>query len=100
MMRSLSNEVSRRARVLLKRDGHKGKALAGGHYLGRVLELASLTLSVSVEGTLLVEQTYSGIVIYNESPTGVILSTSRDNILERTIDELQQFMILEDMSDV
>lgn len=98
MMRSLSNELSFRARALIKRDGHEGKLQ--GHSLGSDLTLSTLSLWTDENGTLCVEQRYTHKVLYMESPNGTIMRTSPDNILERTLDELRQLMILEDMADV
>ena len=96
MMRSISNELSVRARALLKRDGH----ISLIHFRESELRLSTLTLWVDVDGVLVVEQNYTHGTLYTESPTGVILTTSPDNILERAIDELRQRMVLEDLSDV
>jgi len=98
MMRSLSNELSTRARALLERDGHK--SVVHGADLGGELKLATLTLWTDERGTLCVEQTYTHKTIYMESPNRTVIRTSPDNILKRAIDELRQNMILEDMADV
>jgi len=98
MLRSLSNELSTRARALLKRDGHRSKIRA--HTYGSDLTLPTLALWTDEHGTLCVEQRYTNKVLYVESPNAGVLRTSPDNILERVIDELRQQMVLEDLSDV
>ncbi len=97
MMRSLSNELSTRARALLNRDGHESAIHLQPS--GCDLSLPTLDLWSDDQGTLCVEQRFTKKVIYMESPNGSILKSSPDNILERAIDELRQRMVLEDLAD-
>jgi len=99
MMRSLSNELSTRARALLKRNGHP--SIVNGVVLGRDLQLLELVLIVDGKGTLTVESnTRKPVMIYMESPTGVIVHSSPDDVLEGAIHYLSKYMVLDDMANV
>jgi hypothetical protein len=98
-MRSLSNELSRRARTLLERDGHP--SVVNGVVLGRDLQLLELLLIVDEKGTLTVEtNTRTTVMVYMESPNGAILHTSPDDVLEGAIHYLSKYMVLDDMANV
>ena len=98
-MRSLSNELSRRARMLLSRDGHE--ANVGGVRLGRDLVLPELYLTVDEKGTLTVETNdLPTAMLYMESPNGAIISSSPNEALEWAVCYLSKHMVLEDMAEV
>lgn len=98
-MRSLSNELSRRARMLLSRDGHE--ANVGGVRLGRDLVLPELYLTVDEKGTLTVEENnLTTAMVYMESPHRTILRTSAEATLEWAIAVLSKHMVLEDLAEV
>ena len=92
MMRSLSNELSRRARYLTARDGMRW-------IIGQELELPELQITISNAGTLVIERSDDKL-IYEESPTGVIIRTSPTDELEEAIDILRKYMVLDDMAEV
>jgi len=97
MMRSLSNDLARRARTLLEHDGRD--SVVSNIHLGRDLTLKELYLCVDEKGTLVIEtNTLNPVTVYTESPTGVIITTSPDNVLEDTIEMLTRHMVLDDLA--
>ena len=100
MMRSLSNELSQRARHLLETRGRRGSKHLNWENLVHELVLPELTLDASVQNTLMIEETVSGKMIYMESPNGTIIRTSPDEDLERAIEILRKHMVLDDLGSV
>ena len=99
MTRSLTIELSHRARALLARDGRD--AIVGGIHLGRDLTLLELYLVVDQQGTLTVEaNALLGDVIYMENPNRTPIRTSPNDVLEEAIDVLGRHLVLEDLADV
>jgi len=99
MMRHLSNELSRLARLLIKLKGnrpHKGFNVV----LVYDLILPELTIDCSVQNTLMIEETVSGKLIYVESPNGTILRTSPDEELAAAIEILQKYTVLDDLASI
>jgi len=99
MMRSLSNDLSARARFLAERDGRS--IYLQGIAVALEVELPEFTIHIDPPGTLHVE-TWPPFVqsLYMEAPNGSILCTSPDEVLQGVIDVLKKHMILDDLASV
>lgn len=101
MMRSISNELSRRARYLCERDGYCHEIVNGGPAY-QALVLPEIKLDVDEDNTLTIRRQnvhYSsdGYYVLMEGPIGTLIETSPDDVLEWALAILRRHMVLEEL---
>jgi hypothetical protein len=104
MMRSISNELSRRARFLAKRDGYDHEMFDGSKTT-KVLKAPGMVIYLDEDNTLsIVHELYlSGSAreqILLEGPIGTLIETSEDEVLEWAINQLVPLMVLDDLASI
>jgi len=103
-MRSISNELSRRARFLAKRDGYDHEMFDGSSTT-KVLMVADMVVYLHENNTLSIVHDRRPDdplkeTILREGPTGMLTVTSEDEVLEWAIKQLMPLMVLDDLANI
>jgi hypothetical protein len=99
MPKALEKELSRRAKLLAKRDGHIHE-LYDGMSTAHVLVMGELVIYLFDTGQLNVQTNVQpSKMLYGESVSGLAVETSPDDVLQGAVDYLKRYMILDDLAD-